>query len=101
LASITVDDLVTISDRLRKSSGRTLKALDNIIPGIQANFNTDIGYQILKDDLDRFESLLILIIKEAAKPEELAEFRVLRNRLGVISNKIDTYLAVTRKAAGG
>ena len=54
-------------------------------------WNSEIGKQLLKKDIDDHERILRKIIDETCPPEELAEFRVLKRRIDKILDVINNY----------
>lgn len=71
----------------------TLSLLGKLNPYFNSVINSEIGHQLLKDDIDRMEELLIKIWEEKEGDQEKAEFRYLRDkRFPEIIDKIKIYL---------
>lgn len=82
---------------------KVLEVLERVIPGVQAIYATDIGRELVKDDLDTFLALKEKIENVEATPEEEAEYLFLKNkRLPKVVGKLRTYLNTVGKikAAG-
>ena len=90
--TISIEDAVEFVEGQRKRGSRLLKPLARAIPNIEALFKTNLGNELLKDDLDQFDFLLCKIIDEEATPEERAEFRVIRRRLSIIAERLSTFM---------
>lgn len=89
-------DLKEISRYLAGSGqkgGMVLSILGKLNKQIEAVINTEVGAEILRDDITRMESTLVKIYQESATPMELAEFRYLRDvRLPSIVGRLKKYL---------
>lgn len=60
---------------------------------------TDIGGEIMVDALNRMEELLQKIIEETASPQELGEFRALRNIVNKWQDKLAEYSKAIKQIA--
>ena len=92
---MTNPTVVQVEDYLRRTGKRgsdTIKLLAHLNHFIVA-INSDIGKELLKDDVDRSDELLVKIYEENATDQEKAEFRFLKTRLKKVSERIATYVA--------
>ena len=64
-----------------RRGSQILSALGKLNPSFNAIMGSEIGREIIKDDLDTVEMLFSKIYEETATPQELAEFRVLRDKI--------------------
>lgn len=60
-------------------------------------YNTDIGKELLQEDIDRHEALLFKLADGAATEDERVELKYLRNRMLRVSEKITAYIASMKK----
>lgn len=74
----------------------TLKLLGNLHPFTQA-INSQIGRELLKDDILRHEELLMKMYEEMATDKELAELRYLKNRILKVSERVTAYIQKTKE----
>ena len=87
----TTDQVDRFLEKTKGKGHMTLKVLAGVHPFIMA-MESEIGQQILQDDIDRHEALLMKLYKEEITPEELAEFRYLKLRLDKTSKRINAYV---------
>ena len=73
-----------------KHASMTLSLLGKLQPFLNA-LNSELGQELLKDDIVQHEILLTKIYNENATIQELAEFRYLKNRLRKIAERVNTY----------
>lgn len=73
-----------------RRGSETLDNLGRLTPFIEV-FNTDIGKLLLKDDLEDFQRLLLLIIDEKETGNDRAEFRVIKRRIKKNAERIVAY----------
>jgi len=59
---------------------------------------SDVGQLLLKDSIDKMDSILTKIINEEADERDRAEYRVLKSILDVWCHRVDTY---TKTLNGG
>jgi hypothetical protein len=64
------------------------------------SWNSPLGNDILKMDVNRFEELLQKIVDEKAESQELAEFRYLKTRLDKIYDIINKYSENIKEVRG-
>ena len=84
--------------RTGKRGEKTLTVLGKIYPDIYSLLETEIGQAILEDDILRHDALLTKIYREEATPQELAEFRFLRDyRLPKVIGKIREYFELFKQ----
>lgn len=97
---ISIEEMVDFLDSQKKRGSRLLSSLEKVIPNIEATFQTKIGQELLKDDLERYDFLLIKLINEEADAEEKAEIRVLKRRLAMLTVRINVFMEGLKKARG-
>jgi hypothetical protein len=100
LAELNTEQFMDFFKKQRGTSVRVLEVLDKLTPNLQAHFNTDLGHQLMQEDMEDFVRLLNKIIEEEAKPSDLAEFRVIRRRLEKINLKMDMWFENLKKLGG-
>jgi len=87
--------LMQIQEYLRdngKKGKMTISILSKLYPYFTAVFNTELGKQLLAEDIGRMDELMVKVYREEANPQELAEFRYLRDkRLPSLMNMINTF----------
>lgn len=84
--------------RTGKRGEKTLTVLGKIYPDIYSLLETEIGQAILEDDILRHDALLTKIYREETTPQELAEFRFLRDyRLPKVIGKIKEYFELFKQ----
>lgn len=93
---ISPEELQQFVDRYGRRAANTLSILGKYEPFIQA-CQSELGQELLKDDMIRHEFLLEKIYNETATPQESAEFRYLKKRLLVVSERIKIWLDEMKK----
>ncbi len=78
-----------------KHGAQILSILGRVTPNIHAILETDVGREILKDDIARIQELMFLIYQEKQTDEDMAELRYLKRRIGKISGRLSDYLEGT------
>lgn len=80
--------------RLKKERGaQTLSILGKLQPEINAVIGTDVGREILKQDIMRVEEILMKMCDGGATEQEIAELKYLKDiRLPRLTDKIKKYL---------
>src|SRR3990167_3659431 len=86
-----LEDIAGFLSKSGKRVAQTLDILGKYHPFVTAVSST-IGWELLKDDIQRHEELLEKIYNEQSNPQELAEFRYLKVRLKKVSDPITIYL---------
>jgi len=86
-----LEDIAGFLSKSGKRGAQTLDILGKYHPFVTAVSST-IGWELLKDDIQRHEELLEKIYNEQSNPQELAEFRYLKVRLKKVSDRITIYL---------
>ena len=86
-----IEDIAGYLSKTGKRGAHTLDILGKYQPFVTAVSST-IGWELLKDDIQRHEELLEKIYNEQAEIQELAEFRYLKLRLRKVSERIAVYL---------
>ena len=76
-----------------KKGATGISILGKLNPYFRAVFETEVGYENLKQDVDRIEELFFKIASETANDKDKAEFRYLRDvRMPVVIDKMSKYL---------
>ena len=79
-----------------KRGAQLLSDLGKSIPFIEAVYNSEVGKEILKDDIQRYEELLRKVESLEANEEDKAEYKFLRNtRLPRVVGRIHAFLKRT------
>ncbi|HLE87584.1 MAG TPA: hypothetical protein VI727_07945 [Candidatus Brocadiaceae bacterium] len=86
-----LEDIAGFLSKTGKRGAQTLDILGKYHPFVTAVSST-LGWELLKDDIQRHEELLEKIYNEQADPQELAEFRYLKLRLRKVSERVTIYL---------
>ena len=86
-SNIAIEKYIEEGGRRAKN---TLSLLGKLLPFVQA-INSELGQELLKDDIDRHEDLLVKMYEENITPQELAEFRYLKMRLKKVSMRVAEY----------
>jgi hypothetical protein len=89
--NITVEQLERFIEKYGRRATNTMSVLGKYEPFIQA-IQTDVGKEILRDDIVRHEILLTKIYNDQADDAEKAEFRYLKRRLLVNAERIQLWL---------
>lgn len=81
-----------------KKGIKTIDTLAKLYPNIHALLDTEVGIALLEDDILRHDALLTKIYREEATPQELAEFRFLRDcRLPKVIGRIKEYFELFKQ----
>lgn len=88
---VTLEHIASFLQKTGKKGALTLDLLGKLSPFVRA-MQSQVGYEILKDDVARHEEILGKIYNEKVSEQELAEFRYLKSRLERISKRITAYL---------
>lgn len=94
MIEITKPSLNDLNDFLRrkgKKGSTILSILGKLEPFVSA-MQTEVGFEILKDDIARLEDLSIKIYNEQATEMEMAEFRYLKGRIEKVQSRINLYI---------
>ena len=75
---------------LNRDASETLKILGKLAPFVEA-MNSEKGQELLKDDVMRHQELLEKIYNEKESDQERAEFRYLKLRLKVVSERLSRF----------
>ena len=95
LTSKTIEQFIL---RTGKRGEKTLTVLGALYPYIHSLLETEVGQTLLEDDILRHDALLTKIYREEVTPQELAEFRFLRDyRLPRVIGKIKEYLELFKQ----
>jgi len=87
----SLDDIQKFLAKTGKRGARTLSMLGQLSGFITA-LQTEVGFELLKDDVARHDALFVKIYNMEADDKEKAEFRVLKDRLQVTVKRISLYL---------
>lgn len=79
-----------------KRGADTIRVLGNMTPFINA-LKSNIGQEILKDDISRHDELLVKVYNETITPVELGEFRYLKARLIKVSERVSNYIKLSEE----
>ena len=88
---VTVDQLEQFIKRYGRRASHTMSVLGKYDPFVQA-IQTEVGQQLMKDDIDRHEYLLNKVYEEQANDSEFAEFRYLKRRLLTVAERITIWM---------
>jgi hypothetical protein len=101
LDSISKESFSEYLEKHGKRGQMVVDGLSGILSELQMIFETSVGKEILKDDVERCEYLVTLIMEEKASDLEKAEFRYLRGRIIGIGEKLSKYLDLVNKIKRG
>jgi len=87
---ISSEQLENYLQRGRKRAIDVVAALGQLDKYLDA-VSTEVGQELLRDDVEDFERLLGKIAEESATPEEKAEYRVIKRRIQKMASRIDAY----------
>lgn len=90
--SLDVESVQAWVDKYGKRHSRAREVLSKLIPGIIATLGSEIGKEILKDDMDRYGQLLDKAGMAALSQDEAVEYTYLRKRLTGLVGKINQFL---------
>jgi len=94
----SLDDISRYLELTGKRGTQTLSILGRYFPFVQSVLGTEVGREILKDDVDRVEELLLKVIKEEETDLERAELRYLRDvRMPKVIKKVKLYLEAIKE----
>ncbi len=95
---LTLTDLELLQQKIGKTrSAQIFSLLGRHLKHFNVVIGTEIGSVLLEADISRFTELFDKIYEEKEDDSERAEFRVLRRRLKVLTDKIHQYLDVTKQ----
>lgn len=97
LKDATLSDIKKYLDLTGRHGAQMLSLLGKITPGIHAILETEIGREILQEDIRRISELMSMIYEEKDTLEDKAELRYLRRRFLKISDKLRLYLEKTEE----
>jgi len=90
---VSLDEIQKYLLRNRRRGAAVVSTLGKLAPFLHAVLNTEVGLEILKDDILRTDDLMMKVYREEASEIELAEFRYLRDfRLPLIADRLKVYL---------
>lgn len=82
-----------------KKGEMTITLLGKLEPFMQA-IQTEVGWELLRDDIARYEELLMKMESETATQQELAEFRYLKIRTTRVAERVNRYVNSLREIKG-
>ena len=93
LPILTLNEIEKYLTRTGKKGAMVVSILGRLNKHFNAVISSDIGKEILSDDINRVEELMDKIYKEEANEQELAEFRYLKNkRIPDVVKRVKAYL---------
>lgn len=78
--------------KLKTRGNATINIVKKDIPFIAAILDTELGRQLLLEDIERFEELLYKAAEIDLNVDERAEFKVLKRRIITFSTRLNRYL---------
>lgn len=87
----SLEEIRKYLEKTGKRGAHTLSILGKLTGYVNA-IQTEVGWELLKDDVARHDELFLKIYEEVANEKEKAEFRVLRDRLKISVRRITVYL---------
>jgi hypothetical protein len=101
LDSISKESFLSYLESHGRRGQMVINGLSGLLDSLQMVFETSVGKEILKEDVERCEYLVTLIMEEKATDLEKAEFRYLRSRIIKIGEKLEKYLELVDKIKRG
>src|SRR4030042_5253080 len=90
---INPEELARFLERADKSALKLLSALGKLDKDLSVIFGNDLGKKLLDEDFNRMEELWPKVYREKATPDEIEEFRYLRDkRIPHIVSMVKRYL---------
>mgnify|MGYP001615036615 CR=1 FL=1 len=83
-----------------KKGEMAITLLSKLEPFMQS-IQTEVGWELLRDDIARYEELLIKMESETATQQELAEFRYLKARVIKVTERINRYINSLKEIKNG
>lgn len=83
-----------------KKGEMAITLLGKLEPFMQA-IQTEVGWELLRDDIARYEELLMKMESETATQQELAEFRYLKIRTTRIAERVNRYVNSLKEIKDG
>uniref|UniRef100_A0A6H1Z9F7 Uncharacterized protein n=1 Tax=viral metagenome TaxID=1070528 RepID=A0A6H1Z9F7_9ZZZZ len=100
--TFSVDEITRFMSLNSRKATRVLSDLGKLIPFIEAVYNSEVGREILKDDIDRYSELFNKVMDLSANDEEKAEYRYLKNtRLPRVTNRLSAFLNLGKELKDG
>lgn len=97
---LSLDAIQEYLQKMGKRGEATLKIIERSYPYIRSVVETDIGKDLLTEDINRHEELLFKVAEAKASPEDMAEFMYIRKRLIKLTEKLYMYDRATTEVAG-
>ena len=91
LDNITKENIRDYISKHGRKGAMTVDGLSKLLPSLQMTFETELGREILNDDIERHEFLLIKIVEMNATDEDKIEFRYLRDRIISLGKKLELF----------
>lgn len=87
------DSLIQKMKSKYKKGNMVIETLASLSPNLNVILNTDVGKQILAEDIGRMDELMVKIYREEINPQDLAEFRYLRDkRIPYLISKVSSFV---------
>lgn len=100
LDNITKDGVRDYVSKHGRRGQMIVDAISKILPTIQVIFDTEVGREILKEDIERCEMLLEKLIEFDATDEDKVEFRYLRDRIIRLGKKLELFFNYIKDIQG-
>lgn len=98
--NITKDGVRDYVSKHGRRGQMIVDAISKILPTIQVIFDTEVGREILKEDIERCEMLLEKLIEFDATDEDKVEFRYLRDRIIRLGKKLELFFNYIKDIQG-
>ncbi len=94
----SANEIVQYLHKYGRRGQRVLSDLGKLIPFIEAVYNSEVGKEILTDDINRLSELYEKVINLDANEEEKAEYRYLRNhRLPRVTRRLQEFIVKSKE----
>lgn len=91
--SFSVEEISRFMELAGRRGKKVLEEISSLAPFINAVYNSEVGKEILKDDVNRYAELLDKVKNINATVEEQAEYKYLRGRLVRVSGRLNEYIS--------
>lgn len=98
--NITKEGIREYVDRHGRRGQMVIDAVSKVLPTLQMIFDTEVGREILKEDIERCEILLVKIVNFDATDEDKIEFRYLRDRIIGLGKKLEVFFNYLKDVGG-
>lgn len=101
IESPTIKQVEEYLEKYKKRGADSLELLGKYHPFVEA-MNSELGRALLLDDVDRHDKLLVKIYNEDnVTPQDLAEFRYLKKRIKLVSDRFEKYIQLAEEVKSG